>query len=76
MKKRLFLTFGQAAINTPILSNLPLKFGVVFNIFGAIVNETTQFVAIEVEGDDEKIMAAVGYLHELGVKVESSPEPR
>ena len=74
MKKRLFLTFNQSAINTPILSTLPLRFGVLFNIFGATVNESMQFVAIEVEGDDEKVMAAIGYLHELGVKVEISPE--
>lgn len=72
MKTRLFLTFNQAAIHTPILSMLPVRFGIMFNIFGATVNDKEQFVAIEVEGDDEKVMAAIGYLHELGVKVESS----
>lgn len=74
MKKRLFLTFNHMAINTPILSTLPIRFGIMFNIFGATVNDQTQFVAIEVDGDDEKVMAAIGYLHELGVRVETSPD--
>lgn len=75
MKTRLFLTFDKMAIQTPILSLLTSQFGLVFNIFGALVNDTTQFVAIEVEGAEVQVLAAVEFLYQRGVKVEMPDLP-
>lgn len=72
MKQRLFLTFDRVAINTPILSQMTSRFEVMFNIFGATVNETTQFIALELEGATESIDGAIAFLRSEGVKIESS----
>ena len=72
MKQRLFLTFDRVAINTPILSQMTNRFEVMFNIFGATVNETTQFIALELEGEQDRVDGAIAFLEAQGVKVESS----
>ena len=70
MKKKLFLTFDRSALDTPIMSSLASECGVVFNIFGATVNEDVQFLAIEVEGSDDSVQAAMDFLRESGVRIE------
>ncbi len=68
--RRLFLTFNQAAIDQPILSTLTSRFGLVFSIFGATVYDDVRFVALELEGDDDRLDEAVAYMRELGVEIE------
>ena len=68
--RRLFLTFNQAAIDQPILSTLTSRFGLVFNIFGAKVNDDVRFVALELEGEQARIDEALVYLEDLGVEIE------
>ena len=75
MKKRIFLTFSRNDIDEPILSNLVTKCGVVFNIFGATVNDDEQRVALELEGDAGQLEAAMNYLQQGGVRIEEA-EPR
>ncbi|MCB1282115.1 MAG: hypothetical protein KDB18_11405 [Salinibacterium sp.] len=70
MKTRLFLTFDKPSLDSPILSTLTSQFGLVFNIYGATVNEEVQFVALEIEGDEGAIRAAISYLQQRGVQVE------
>ena len=54
-KQRVFLSFERAVNkDAPILSSLTSKYGLVFSIFGATVNEEKQFVALELEGEDKK----------------------
>ena len=54
-KQRVFLGFARAEKDSPILSTLTSRFGLVFSIFGATVNDEKQFVALELDGDQEKI---------------------
>lgn len=75
MKKRLFLTFSRRDIDEPILSNLVTKYGVVFNIFGATVNDDEQRVALELEGDEKVIANAMDYLSQTGARIEEA-EPQ
>ncbi|MEZ6196230.1 MAG: NIL domain-containing protein [Planctomycetota bacterium] len=74
MKKRLFLTFGKSSLDQPILSTLVTRFGVMFNIFGATVNDAEQCVALELEGTPDDIAAAVAYLGESGVGIEDADD--
>ncbi len=69
-KQRVFLSFEKAAKDAPILSSLTGRFGVVFSIFGATVNDSKQFVALELDGDDKKIEEALQFLRESGVDVD------
>lgn len=73
MKRRLFLTFNRAALDTPVLSTLTSRYGLVFNIFGATVNEETQTVALELEGTAAALDQAVTYLDACGVRWEEAP---
>jgi len=70
MKKKLFLTFTRTALDRPILSSLTSRFGLVFNIFGASMNEETQFFAVELDGEEDQIAAAESYLASEDVKIE------
>ena len=74
MKQRIYLTFEREAIDSPILSSLTRDFGIVFNIFGATVNDDIRFIAIELDGPDEKVSEAVEFLRQSGVKVEIREE--
>ena len=64
MNQRLYLTFDKSAAQSPILSSLTARYGVVFNIFGATVNETEQTIALELEGSRENLEAAISYLQQ------------
>lgn len=70
MSQRLYLTFDKSAAQSPILSSLTARYGVVFNIFGATVNDEVQLFAIELEGEDDQIRRAMAYLRDSGVRVE------
>ncbi|MFT7618170.1 MAG: ABC-type methionine transport system ATPase subunit [Planctomycetota bacterium] len=69
-KQRVFLGFSRAEKDSPILSTLTSRFGLVFSIFGATVNDEKQFVAIELDGDQEKIDEALNFLRGSGVDVD------
>lgn len=70
MKQRLFLTFDSTDLDRPILSTLATSFGLMFNIFGATVNENEQSVALELEGDEVRLAEALAFLREKGVTIE------
>ena len=69
-KQKLFLTFDSSAKESPILSSLTGRFGLVFNIFGATMNDNTQFIALELEGEESQIQQAMAFLEDVGVQVE------
>jgi L-aspartate semialdehyde sulfurtransferase ferredoxin len=66
-----FCTFPQELISEPIISHtLGDKFGVVPNIRAASISDTMALVAVEIDGDETSIAAAVNYLKMRGVRVE------
>jgi hypothetical protein len=70
-RRKYFCTFPQQLISEPIISHtLGEKYGVVPNIRAASITDTMALVAVEIEGEEDKIQAAVEYLKSRGVKVE------
>jgi len=73
--RKFFCTFPQDLISEPIISHtLGERFGVVPNIRAASITDTFALVAVEIEGDTDKIDESVLYLKERGVKVEEISE--
>jgi len=67
---RLWLMFPAKLITRPIIYELGQKFPVVTNIRQASVNSEVGLVSLELEGARADIKSAIGWLEELGVKVE------
>ncbi|MAE29763.1 MAG: hypothetical protein CMJ87_12415 [Planctomycetes bacterium] len=73
--RKYFCTFPQALISEPIISHtLGEKFPVIPNIRAASITDAVALVAVEIEGADDDVQAAVDYLIERGVKVEEITE--
>lgn len=73
--RKFFCTFPQELISEPIISHtLGEKFDVVPNIRAASITDAMALVAVEIEGEESAIQSSVGYLKELGVKVEEITE--
>lgn len=69
--RKYFCTFPQELIREPIISHtLHAEFGVVPNIRAASITDQMALVAVEIEGEQSKIDAAVAYLRGRGVQVE------
>jgi NIL domain len=66
---RLHLTFPGHLASEPILHRLATEFGLVTNVRRANIDEREGWVIVEVDGDDDRIAAAVAWLAEqdLGV---------
>jgi L-aspartate semialdehyde sulfurtransferase ferredoxin len=75
--RKYFCTFPQELIQEPIITHtLGQKFGVIPNIRAASITEQMAMVAVEIEGEADKIDEAVAYLRERGVTVEAIKEDR
>ncbi len=70
MKRRIYCTVPQALIKEPILFHLGQRFQVVPNLRGASVTEEIAVLTLELEGEEDRLDAAVAYLVEQGVEVE------
>lgn len=70
MKRKIFCTVPQDLIKEPILYTLGQRFQVVPNIRGASVTDEIALLALELEGTEENVEAAIQYLRERQVKVE------
>jgi len=71
---KVFLTFPQKLIKEPILYDLVKRYPVKTNIRGASVTDLIALVALQIEGDEKDVEAAIAYLVELGVHVERLSE--
>ena len=69
-KQRLWLMFPTKLITRPVLWELGQKFPVVTNVRQASVTDEIGIVSLSLEGEREEIKKAIGWLEELGVKVE------
>lgn len=74
MIAKVFLTFPQRLVQEPVLHDLIRRFPVRTNIRGASVTDEIALMALHVEGDDADVVAAVGWLKEIGVLVEELSE--
>jgi len=71
-----FCTFPQELISEPIVSHtLGEKFGVIPNIRAASITDAMALVVVEIEGEEQKIQSAVGYLKSRGVRVDEMQDP-
>jgi len=73
--QKYFCTFPQDLIQEPIISHvLTAEFGVIPNIRAASITEQVALVAVEIEGEVDKIEQAVEYMRSRGVSVEEIKE--
>ena len=73
--RKYFCTFPQSLIKEPIITyTLSHEFGVIPNIRAASITEQMAMVAVEIEGELDKIEESVIYLRERGVTVEEIKE--
>ena len=70
--RKFSLSFPQKLIREPILHNISIKFGVVFNISRANVNDEMGYIELSLEGTDEALDQAIKYLSDRGVTVNES----
>ncbi len=73
-KRRLHLTFREELVREPVIWSVGKRFPVVTNIRRANVEDRTGWVILELEGEEQAIEGAVGYLRDMGVQVDTIPE--
>lgn len=69
-KQRLWLMFPAKLITRPIIWELGRKFQIVTNVRQCSVTDEVGLASLSLEGERAEIKAAIGWLEELGVKVE------
>jgi L-aspartate semialdehyde sulfurtransferase ferredoxin len=70
-RARLHLTFPPHFISDPVVHRVGVDFDLVVNIRRANLEEDRGgWLILEVEGDDDRIGAAVGWLAERGLQVD------
>lgn len=69
-RARLHLTFPERLMSEPILHRVGTGFGLVTNIRRANLEESGGWVILEVDGDEERIAAAVTWLVDQGLQVD------
>ena len=70
MKRRVKLTFPQVLIKEPVIFTMAKKYNVMPNIRRARVTETVGEMILEIEGQEESVLAAIEELKVQGVDVE------
>jgi hypothetical protein len=68
--RRLWLMYPPKFITTPVIWELGRKFPVVTNVRQASVTDEIGIVCLELSGGRPAVKAAIGWLEELGIKVE------
>jgi len=66
------LSFPQKLIREPILFNISNKFGIVFNISRANVNDEMGYLELSLEGTDDAVDQSIKYQSERGVTINES----
>ncbi len=70
MKLRVYLTFNEDTVREPVIWKMAREFDVVTNIRTAEVKDHMGLVGLEIEGDDDVVEAAIGWLQQQGVQVD------
>jgi ABC-type methionine transport system ATPase subunit len=69
-RQKFYLTYPKALVKEPLLYNMTRKFDLVFNVRGASVSEEIGIIALELDGPQDVIDAAVEWFRSQGVTVE------
>ncbi|HSD09539.1 MAG TPA: NIL domain-containing protein [Candidatus Binatia bacterium] len=70
VREKVYLTYPPKLLKEPIIYQLGQKFRVVTNIRGANISAEVGLVALEVDGAESEVSAALRWLAEIGVTVE------
>ncbi|MCE9624323.1 MAG: FeS-binding protein [Deltaproteobacteria bacterium] len=69
-KRKVYLTFPTDTVKDAIICDMYDKYKVRFNIRSASVNDSVGLIALELEGEDDKIGEAIEYFRSRGLTVE------
>ena len=67
---KFYLTYPKKLVKEPLIYQMARKFDLVFNVRSASVSEEIGIIALELDGPQEMIDAAVTWFREQGVTVE------
>lgn len=67
---RVKLTFPEELIREPVIARMVREFDVLPNIRRANVEEHVGWIVCELDGSDEAVEGAIGWLRDLGVQVD------
>jgi ABC-type methionine transport system ATPase subunit len=70
VKRKIYLTFPTETVTDAIICDMYDKFRVRFNIRSASVNDSVGLIALELDGEEEKINQAIEYFRSRGLTVE------
>jgi L-aspartate semialdehyde sulfurtransferase ferredoxin len=70
VREKVYLTYPAKLLKEPVIYQLGHKFHVVTNIRGANISAEVGLVALEIDGPENEVGAAIQWLAEIGVKVE------
>jgi len=70
VREKVYLTYPAKLLKEPIIYQLGHRFRVVTNIRGANISAELGLVALEIDGSENEVGAAIQWLTEIGVKVE------
>ena len=67
---KLHLTFPEQLMSVPVIHRIGSEFRLVTNIHRANLGEGGGWIILEVEGEDERIADAIGWLVDQGLQVD------
>ena len=70
VREKVYLTYPPKLLKEPVIYQLGQKFRVVTNIRGANISAEIGLVALELDGAESEVSAALRWLTEIGVRVE------
>ena len=70
VREKVYLTYPAKLLKEPVIYQLGHKFRVVTNIRSANISAELGLVALEIDGPENEVGAAIQWLSEIGVKVE------
>ena len=68
--ERVKLTFPEDLVRQPVIGRVVERFGVMPNIRRANVEEHMGWIVCELDGEDDAVERAIGWLTEIGVQVD------
>jgi hypothetical protein len=70
VREKVYLTYPAKLLKEPVIYQLGHKFRVITNIRGANISAELGLVALEIDGPESEVGAAIRWLCEIGVQVE------